>query len=260
MPNWKKLIVSGSDASLNSLTVNGNVSTTGNITSTADNVYSLGSATNRFQLNGGTPVTVTGTGTQNYITRFVGSTQVQNSKIFSSDTLTSIQHSNNGNSIFQVSGSNGQILNIADESGDEIFRVNSDSGLEIFTVSGSGELKAPNLPYESTSFVLSYASGSGNIRFVSASAVAFDYNSLSNVPSGIISGSAQISAATFYKTAVNGALSYSISHSLGELYPIVQVYDGNGYQIVPKDILSVNTNQVRVTFSDEFSGTVVVKK
>lgn len=191
MPNWKKLIVSGANASLDHLNVSA-ITASGNIIPNVDNTLTLGTAANRFQLNGGTPVTVTGSGTTNYLARWSNATELQDSSIFSSNTVTSIQHSNNGNTIFRVSGSNGEILNVEDEVSTEIFRVNDSSGLEIFTISGSGELKAPNLPYESTSFVLSYASGSGNIKFVSASAVAFDYNSLNNVPNGILSGSDQL--------------------------------------------------------------------
>lgn len=259
MPNWKKLIVSGANASLDHLNVAA-ITSSGNIIPDTDNAYTLGTATNRFQLNGGTPVTVTGSGTPNYIARWSNSTELQDSTIFSSNTLTSIQHSNNGNTIFRVSGSNGEILNIEDEVSTEIFRVNDSSGLEIFTVSGSGELKAPNLPYNSTGYVLSYESGSGNIKFVSASAVAFSYNSLTNVPSGIISSSTQIDSLTRYETTVTAATNPTITHNLNEDYPIVQVYDGNKFQVIPQEIQSLNSNSVRITFSDPFSGRVVVKK
>lgn len=59
MPNWKKLIVSGSDANLNSLHVNndisasslevGNVAIHGDIIPAANNLYDLGSPTNQFR-------------------------------------------------------------------------------------------------------------------------------------------------------------------------------------------------------------------
>ena len=85
---------------------------------------------------------------------------------------------------------------------------------------------------------------------VAANAFSGDGSSLSNlsIPS------------TFTKTIVGGSLSYNIDHNLSEAYPIVQVYDANGYQVIPKDIISISSSRTRVLFSDEFSGTVVVKK
>ena len=70
MPNWKKVIVSGSDAVLNEITASGGILTSQDIMPDSDNTLSLGSSTQRFQLNGGTPVTVDGSGTSNTITRF----------------------------------------------------------------------------------------------------------------------------------------------------------------------------------------------
>ena len=144
MPSWKKVIISGSDATLNTISASLGIQTSGDILPTTDNTLSLGSVTNRFQLNGGTPVTVDGSGTANVVTRFQGNTTVEDSKIFSSDTQTRLEHSNSGNSIFIVSGSNGQLLDVTDEIGDEIFRVNNGSGVELFTVSGSGNVKVVN--------------------------------------------------------------------------------------------------------------------
>ena len=184
MPNWKKVILSGSNAELNAITMSGN------IIPVSDNVFSLGASDNRFQLNGGTPVTVTGSGTQNFLARWNGATELQDSFIQSTDTLTTIQHSNDGNDIFIVSGSNGQQLTVTDEIGQEIFRVNDSSGLELFTVSGSGRLVAPNLVFrDSDDFVLSYQSSSGEISFKSASTADFD--TMINKPA-LVSSSAQV--------------------------------------------------------------------
>ena len=52
MPNWKKIIQSGSNAELASIT------SSGNIIPSVDNVHSIGTSNNRFLLNGGTPVTL----------------------------------------------------------------------------------------------------------------------------------------------------------------------------------------------------------
>ena len=174
MPNWKKVITSGSDAVLNEITSSGGILTSQNIMPDVDNTLSLGSSTQRFQLNGGTPVTVTGSGTENIITRFNGNTEVENSTIENTDTLTTIRHDNDANDIFIVSGSNGELLKVTDEIGDQLLQVNDGSGITHFEVSSSGTLVAQNLEYTDETFVLTYNSSSGNISFFSSSAITGD--------------------------------------------------------------------------------------
>ena len=171
MPNWKKVITSGSDAILNEVTASGGILTSQNIMPDADNTLSLGSSTQRFQLNGGTPVTVDGSGTSNTITRFQSATTVENSTITNSDTITTIVHDNDGNDIFIVSGSNGELIKVTDTIGETLFQVNDGSGISHFEVSSSGTLVAQNLEYTNETFVLTYNSQSGNINFFSASAI-----------------------------------------------------------------------------------------
>ena len=196
MPNWKKVVTSGSNAELNALTMSGN------IIPDTDNTLSIGASDNRFLLNGGTPVTVTGSGTANTITRFQGATTVEDSKITSTDTQTIIEHDNSGSSIFIVSGANGQMLSISDEVGEKLLTVNNSSGLEVFSVSASGNLVMPNLTYSDTEYVLSYDSGSGIVRFVSSSAslpdgvVSGSSQTIAHLPSGTISGSGQLPSGT----------------------------------------------------------------
>jgi len=185
MPNWKKVVTSGSLAELTAITMSGN------IIPESDNIHSLGASDNRFLLNGGTPVTVTGSGTANTITRFQGATTVEDSNIFSSDTLTRITHGSDTNDIFIVSGSNGEMFSITDEVGQKILRVNNDSGTEIFSVSSSGALIAPNLPESSSGLLLSYDNSTGDIKHISASAISYSFTSLTDIPSGLVSSSAQ---------------------------------------------------------------------
>ena len=125
-----------------SITASSGVQVKGNIMPNADNTLSLGSSTLRFQLNGGTPVTVDGSGTANTITRFQSATTVEDSKIVSSDTATTFTHSNNGNTIFTVSGSNGELLTITDSNTGNLLEVNDASGIDVFTVSATGDVSA----------------------------------------------------------------------------------------------------------------------
>ena len=281
MPNWKKVILSGSNAELNAITMSGN------IIPDSDNIYSLGASNNRFQLNGGTPVTVTGSGTQNFLARWNGATELQDSFIQSTDTLTTIQHSNDGNDIFIVSGSNGQQLTVTDAIGDEIFRVNDSSGLELFTVSGSGRLVAPNLVFrESDNFVLSYESSSGEISFKSASTADFDdltnkptlisssnqFITITNPFTGSFTGSftgdganlTNISAevteqATITDTFTN-ATSKTVTHNFGTKNVLVSVYNNSDQLIIPSTVTTTDTNTVDVTLDTSTSGRVVVAK
>ena len=156
------------------LTASNGIQVTGDILPTTDNTLSLGSSTQRFQLNGGTPVTVTGSGTVNTITRFNGATEVENSTITNSDTLTTIVHDNDTNDIFIVSGSNGELLKVTDTIGEQLLQVNDGSGITHFEVSSSGTLVAQNLEYSNETFVLTYDSQSGNISFFSSSAITGD--------------------------------------------------------------------------------------
>ena len=139
MPNWKKVITSGSDAILNEITSSGGILTSQDIMPDVDNTLSLGSSTQRFQLNGGTPVTVGGSGTTNTMTRFSAATEVENSTITNTNSLTTITHDNDGNAIFVISGSNGELIKVTDTISDTLFQVNDGSGITMFEVSSSGE-------------------------------------------------------------------------------------------------------------------------
>jgi len=77
---------------------------------------------------------------------------------------------------------------------------------------------------------------------------------------GVFSGSAQIDAVTRYEESITGASSYTVTHNLGEDYPIVQVYDTNKFQTIPGIISASDANSVYIEFDSSFSGKVVIKK
>jgi hypothetical protein len=88
-----------------------------------------------------------------------------------------------------------------------------------------------------------------------------EWANLANKPSGLISGSSQITNLTTYKESVTGNSVYSITHSLNEEYPIVQAWNtSTKRQEVPSIIESLSANAISVTFSSNFSGLVIVKK
>ena len=104
-----------------------------------------------------------------------------------------------------------------------------------------------------------------------------DYTNFTNIPSGIISssaqiddlfnidgvisGSSQITDLTTFKQDVSGNSTYAVSHSLNEEYPIVQVWNTSSKrQEVPSIVESTSVNSLTITFSSTFNGRIIVKK
>ena len=81
------------------------------------------------------------------------------------------------------------------------------------------------------------------------------------LPSGVISGSVQITDHTTHKETVSGASSYIVDHNLNEQYPIVQAWNtANSKQEIPASITTNSVNRVTVVFSTTFAGKIIVKK
>jgi len=88
-----------------------------------------------------------------------------------------------------------------------------------------------------------------------------EWTNIANRPSGIISGSSQITNLTTYKQSVTGNSTYNITHSLNEEYPIVQAWNTiTKFQEIPSSIESLSVNAISITFSSTFSGLVIIKK
>jgi hypothetical protein len=104
-----------------------------------------------------------------------------------------------------------------------------------------------------------------------------DYTNFTNIPSGIISSSAQIDQLfnidglisgasqitdlTTFKQDVSGNSTYAVSHSLNEEYPIVQAWNTSSKtQEIPSIVESTSVNSLTITFSSTFSGRIIVKK
>jgi hypothetical protein len=178
-----------------SVNLNGSITSSGvlvsaNIMPNADNTLSLGSSTQRFQLNGGTPVTVDGSGTANTLTRFQSATTVEDSNIVSSDTATTLTHSNNGNIIFTVSGSNGELLTVTDSNSGNLLEVNDTSGIDVFTVSAIGDVSASGAITASGIMIIDNVSVTGNISGSSFNGTGLLSGSITNqLPSGVVSSS-----------------------------------------------------------------------
>lgn len=213
------------DESGDTISLGGEIST--NIIPSTDNTLSLGSSTKRFQLNGGTPVTVTGSGAPNTLTRFSGSTEVENSTITNTDTLTEIVHSNDGDIIFTVSGSNGELLTVTDSNTGNLLEVNDTSGIDVFSISANGDVSA---------------SGA-----ITASAM--------NITGGI-----SISQVATVTSSFDNQSTINVSHNFDTYNVIVSTYDTNYNQLIPQTVSLTDTNTVQVVLSAAHSGHVVVAK
>lgn len=88
-----------------------------------------------------------------------------------------------------------------------------------------------------------------------------DYTNFTDIPSGLISGSLQITDLTTFKQDVSGSSTYTITHNLNEEYPIVQTWNtSTKRQEVPSIVESTSVNVIDITFSATFSGRIIVKK
>lgn len=255
MPNWKKIIVSGSDAILNNVTasgavISGSLYVSGNILPDSDNVWSLGATDNRFQLNGGTPVTVTGSGVINYVTRFRAATAVETSSIFSSDDETRIVHSNDTNIIFTVSGSNGELFTVTDDNSGNLLEVNDTSGITVFEVDGvgnvtaSGEISASGFNI-SNNITASFFTGSFTGSFLGTASNATTASHVTTASFALRASSASIAdtattashvvTASFADNATSASYAVSASHeiikevssSFADTASLAQSGDGN---------------------------------
>jgi len=66
---------------------------------------------------------------------------------------------------------------------------------------------------------------------------------------------------TSYRQSVTGTTSYAITHNLDEAYPLVQAYETSTLsQEIPSAIVSTGVNSISVSFTNNFDGTIVVKK
>ena len=176
MPNWKKLIVSGSDASLNNLTVNNQV-----------NASTFTGSLLRLDENG--------TGLR----------------------MTNIGAFDNSSGNFRIFSTNDLVLS-----------TNGDSGTALTIDATSKD-----------------ATFQGD---VTADAFIGDGSQLTG-----------ISDNSTFRTSLSGASSYTVTHSLGEEFCQVSVFDSNKELTLPGEVSIVDSNNIYVAFDETFTGNIVIK-
>jgi hypothetical protein len=155
MPNWKKVIVSGSDAILNNITVSGNVS--GSATSTASFGHYIGiPSSNPFPFTGDAQISGSLIISQSYTAGDTDSTAL---RLFGSGSVSQ-------SGIFEVEGSAGPLFSVADGLDGVLMEVNNISGLPLFQVSSSNEvfINRGNLTSGVNTATASFANFSGSFQ------------------------------------------------------------------------------------------------
>jgi hypothetical protein len=125
VPNWKKIIISGSNAELNSLNVTTNITAsffTGSFVGDGSGLTGVG----------GDPFPYTGSAEITGSLVVTGSLDVY-------EGLTSLYRS--GSTVFNIEGSQGTLFTVTDELSGSLFSVNDISGIPIFEVFSDNTLK-----------------------------------------------------------------------------------------------------------------------
>jgi hypothetical protein len=182
MPNWKKVILSGNNATLAEITASGNLSGSGTATA------SYGLFTGSFGGDGTNLDLSSNTSISTSPFPFAGDAQISGSLVISQsytagDTdSTALRLIGSGSvsqsGIFEVEGSAGPLFSVADGLDGVLMEVNNISGLPLFQVSSSNEVfvNRGNLTSGVTTATASFAYFTGSF--------AGDASRLTNVPAG----------------------------------------------------------------------------
>ena len=235
MPNWKKVILSGSNAVLAEITASRNLSGSGTATA------SYGLFTGSFGGDGSqltnvpsTPFPFTGDAL------ITGSLIVSQSYTVGDTDSTALRLIGSGSvsqsGIFEVEGSAGPLFSVADGLDGVLMEVNNISGLPLFQVSSSNEvfINRGNLTSGVTTATASFAYFTGSF--------AGDASGLTNVPAGSTPTLQQVTTAgatTTNDIQITGSLLLSGSLQLD--------YNGGGNMIIGSgsgEALTTGTNNI----------------
>jgi len=228
MPNWKKVIVSGSDASLSTLTITNSGSTDDSLLLTATEDSSTAAPVVTFKRNSGTPADADYLGQL----KFKGENDADQEIVYAKVTAK-IQDASDGSE-------DGLIEFANKKAGSNVItaRLRSDS-LQLLNdtnLSVDGQISASSLI--SNNF-------SGSFQG--------DGSSLTGINTSIVSSSTVSDTFTSQTT-------HSVAHTLGTKDLIVSVYDNNDDIFVPTRINTPTTSSVVIYMDPATSGRVVIGK
>jgi hypothetical protein len=253
MPNWKKVILSGSNAVLAEITASGNLSGSGTATA------SYGLFTGSFGGDGTNLNLSSNTSISTSPFPFAGDGIISGSLLISSSNSTaSLSLEGSGSTIFSVQGSQGQLFSLTDDLLHDNLVVGDISGDTIFKVSGSGLVMIPvgNLTGSGTAtasyglFTGSFGGDGTNLNLANNTTVTVDTPTLNAVTTAgattsnnieitgslIVSGSSspltvQGSGSTVFEVIGSEGTLFSVSDNLtqGSLFA---VKDKNGFPLL----------------------------
>ena len=100
------------------------------------------------------------------------------------------------------------------------------------------------------------------VSIVDTSSINLTFASTSSGNVVIVGGpidTTNITTATSFTQAITGASSYTVNHNLSSEWPLVQVYESSSRaQYVPQSVVSINANNIQLTFSTTFDGVVSI--
>jgi hypothetical protein len=226
MPNWKKVIVSGSDASLSTLTITNSGSTDDSLLLTATEDSSTAAPVVTFKRNSGTPADADYLGQLKFKGENDADEEVTYAKI-TAKILDASDGTEDGLIEFanRKAGSNVITARLRSDS----FQLLNDTNLSV-----DGQISASSLI--SNNFSGSFQGDGSNLTGINAS---------------IISSSTVADSFT-------SATTHSVSHNLGTLSPFVQVYDSNNEIFIPTKIKVTNSDTVTVHMDPATSGRVTI--
>ena len=241
MPSWKKVVISGSSPTFNNVTTSGNVS--GSSTSIATfgsyggNVSGSSISTGSFGIVLGDGSALTGISTDSIFAQ-TGSMYAATSDIQITGSL---------NVFGNISGSFGGLA-----VGQKYLHEQS-SAATTWTISHNFDYQYVNVDVYD-----------GNDQIVIPTSItATDSNTVTLTFGSAVSGNAIVSTGgqaidergkNFIHTQSTPSVNWRVTHSIGDQYPSVTVYDSDDNVIIPEQISATDGSKMDITFSEAVSG------
>ena len=260
MPNWKKLVVSGSDASLNSLNVNNAVTASAFRSTNGVGTPTLTSA-NNIILSASNAIII-----KDASLRLEGFTNAQTSSLSPFDG--EIIYNTSRERILLYTGSQWQQVLLAGDATDVILS----NGI----VSSSAQINELGFLTASIEGIISSSKQITDYGFISQSAEGFPYTGSAVITGslnviGPITGSSfsgdgsGLTGLSFAQTATvkatfTSSLNETVYHGFSSRNVLISVYDFNYDQVIPARIRLTNDDNVNVQFAEVTSGHIVIAK
>ena len=146
---------------------------------------------------------------------------------------------------------------------DLAFEITGGLGIEPFTFDNTADATVQvdtasfHVANLTASLLLTASNGLYTMSFTKGDASTFDIP----LSASQHADTASIVTGMAYRENVTGASNYTITHNLGEQYPIVQSYDtATNVMVIPSEVTASNANALDIKYASAFTGIVVVQK